>query len=167
MMFIYFWGEWGRRRKKNFKKKREKIKKSKNQKHIKFLQKKKNARHKLTLSLSLSSGETQKFEREEEEEVFLKARRSVAFDTPQRFRVGGRDDGRIVTHAAETNHKVLRDSFAVSRSDEDEQRIPTSTRIEHEDVGGGDSQDKLGRDANGDEDGRTSVHDERMRESVG
>ena len=83
------------------------------------------------------------------------------------FRVGGKDDGRIVTHAAETNHKVLRDSFAVSRSNEDEQRIPTSTRIEHEDVGGGDSQDKLGRDANGDEDGRTSVHDERMRESVG
>jgi len=81
--------------------------------------------------------------------------------------VGSRDDGRIVTHATETNHKVLRDSFAVSRSDEDEQRIPTSTRIEHEDVGGGDSQDKLGRDANGDEDGRTSVHDERMRESVG
>jgi len=129
----------------------------------------------LSLSLSLSPGKQhKKFEREEEEEeeeeeeVFLKlARRSVAFDTPQRFRVGSRDDGRIVTHAAETNHKVLRDSFAVSRSDEDEQRIPTSTRIEHEDVGGGDSQDKLGRDANGDEDGRTSVHDERMRESVG
>ena len=126
----------------------------------------------MTLSLSLSPGKQhKKFEREEEEEeeeVFLKlARRSVAFDTPQRFRVGSRDDGRIVTHATETNHKVLRDSFAVSRSDEDEQRIPTSTRIEHEDVGGGDSQDKLGRDANGDEDGRTSVHDERMRESVG
>ena len=142
----------------------------KNQKKIKikFLQKKKNARQ-LTLSLSLSGKQHKKFEREEEEEeVFLKlARRSVAFDTPQRFRVGSRDDGRIVTHAAETNHKVLRDSFAVSRSDEDEQRIPTSTRIEHEDVGGGDSQDKLGRDANGDEDGRTSVHDERMRESVG
>ena len=139
----------------------------KNQK--KFLQKKKNARQ---LTLSLSPGKQhKKFEREEEEEeeeIFLKlARRSVAFDTPQRFRVGSRDDGRIVTHAAETNHKVLRDSFAVSRSDEDEQRIPTSTRIEHEDVGGGDSQDKLGRDANGDEDGRTSVHDERMRESVG
>ncbi len=168
MMFIYFWGEWGRRRKKNFKKKREKIKKSKNQKHIKIPPKEEERETQInSLSLSLSSGETQKFEREEEEEVFLKARRSVAFDTPQRFRVGSRDDGRIVTHAAETNHKVLRDSFAVSRSDEDEQRIPTSTRIEHEDVGGGDSQDKLGRDANGDEDGRTSVHDERMRESVG
>ena len=40
-----------------------------------------------------------------------------------------------------------------------DKRFPP-TRIEHEDVGGGDSQDKLGRDANGDEDGRTSVHDE-------
>ena len=81
--------------------------------------------------------------------------------------MGGRDDGRIVTHAAETNHKVLRDSFAVSRSDEDEQRIPTSTRIEHEDVGGGDSQDELGRDEDGDEDGGISVHDERVRASFG
>ena len=151
----------------------KKTRKNQKKRQKKFLQKKKNARQlTLSLSLSLSPGKQhKKFEREEEEEeeeVFLKlARRSVAFDTPQRFRVGSRDDGRIVTHAAETNHKVLRDSFAVSRSDEDEQRIPTSTRIEHEDVGGGDSQDKLGRDANGDEDGRTSVHDERMRESVG
>ena len=167
--YSFCWGSWEWRRRKEFlKKKREKIKKKRQKK---FLQKKKNARQ-LTLSLSLSPGKQhKKFEREEEEEeeeVFLKlARRSVAFDTPQRFRVGSRDDGRIVTHATETNHKVLRDSFAVSRSDEDEQRIPTSTRIEHEDVGGGDSQDKLGRDANGDEDGRTSVHDERMRESVG
>ncbi len=145
----------------------KKTRKNQKKRQKKFLQKKKNARQ-LTLSLSLSGKQHKKFEREEEEEIFLKlARRSVAFDTPQRFRVGSRDDGRIVTHAAETNHKVLRDSFAVSRSDEDEQRIPTSTRIEHEDVGGGDSQDKLGRDANGDEDGRTSVHDERMRESVG
>ena len=165
--YSFCWGSWEWRRRKEFlKKKREKIKKK-----SKKIPPKEEERETIdSLSLSLSPGKQhKKFEREEEEEeVFLKlARRSVAFDTPQRFRVGSRDDGRIVTHAAETNHKVLRDSFAVSRSDEDEQRIPTSTRIEHEDVGGGDSQDKLGRDANGDEDGRTSVHDERMRESVG
>ena len=163
--YSFCWGSWEWRRRKEFlKKKRKKIKKK-----SKKIPPKEEERETID-SLSLSPGKQhKKFEREEEEEeVFLKlARRSVAFDTPQRFRVGSRDDGRIVTHAAETNHKVLRDSFAVSRSDEDEQRIPTSTRIEHEDVGGGDSQDKLGRDANGDEDGRTSVHDERMRESVG
>ena len=160
--YSFCWGSWEWRRRKEFlKKKRKKIKKK-----SKKIPPKEEERETID-SLSLSPGKQhKKFEREEE--VFLKlARRSVAFDTPQRFRVGSRDDGRIVTHAAETNHKVLRDSFAVSRSDEDEQRIPTSTRIEHEDVGGGDSQDKLGRDANGDEDGRTSVHDERMRESVG
>ena len=166
--YSFCWGSWEWRRRKEFlKKKRKKIKKK-----SKKIPPKEEERETID-SLSLSPGKQhKKFEREEEEEeeeeVFLKlARRSVAFDTPQRFRVGSRDDGRIVTHATETNHKVLRDSFAVSRSDEDEQRIPTSTRIEHEDVGGGDSQDKLGRDANGDEDGRTSVHDERMRESVG
>ena len=40
-------------------------------------------------------------------------------------------------------------------------------RIEHEDVGGGDSQDELGRDEDGDEDGGISVHDERVRASFG
>ena len=82
-----------------------------------------------------------------------------------------KDDGRILAHDPKTNHQVLRDSITFSRTNEGEQQQQSirdfSTGIEHEDVGGGDSQDELGRDEDGDEDGGISVHDERVRASFG